>query len=707
MATSIQQQGSKKSGEERDSSKSEKIKHNQDMSSKLSEKFPKISITTNISSSFLKPSSTFFKSSSSSASVPSPQRSVSSSFTISSSSARYSSPLGSASSSLSPSEKSRSQQRSSSSVFNTISESSSSPPRSSISLFSSFYKSKSRPSRSSLSFLSSFRESSPSPPRSNSSSLSSSSPPRSTSSLTKRGPPTSTLNLSNLPSSRLRSNHPNPVLNLSSPQKLNAWSSSPPRSISASSLETHSSFQIGNTAQDFGLTTDLQTVSMEINLIHREERTENSVDIINSFEDSDYAMEPMDSDDHMEVVEDIAGDRIQHDRSSFSFNHTYPEQGFPCAQRQYSESLGIISHTGPLHPSYATPEARLRTFREWPPALKQRPQDLADAGFYYIGLSDQVKCFYCDGGLRNWQPEDDPWMEHARWFSKCVFVRLRKGDEYIKECLESRPPDSTQESVPESREVTEEDIRSVMSETLVRQVLSMGIDHSRVKMAIKKQLEDYGAGFDTPENLINAAFAVQRSQERRVTREHNYPSGAVLGGRRSFDEVTSRHWEEGLNQLGDTTEDEDEIPMSFTSLPTGVNLSRSAIRPSTSSLPTPPAPKSSTSAPQTPASPAKSEAAPNSSSEATSSQPPVLPASSSQPSVLPGSSSGLEKEESLEDENARLKEQRTCKVCMDGEVGVVFLPCGHLICCVSCAPSLKDCPVCRCGIQGTVRTFLS
>ena len=51
----------------------------------------------------------------------------------------------------------------------------------------------------------------------------------------------------------------------------------------------------------------------------------------------------------------------------------------------------------------------------------------------------------------------------------------------------------------------------------------------RVKMAIKKQLEDYGAGFDTPENLINAAFAVQRSQERRVTREHNYPSGAVLG----------------------------------------------------------------------------------------------------------------------------------------------------------------------------------
>merc|ERR1719244_790460 len=62
---------------------------------------------------------------------------------------------------------------------------------------------------------------------------------------------------------------------------------------------------------------------------------------------------------------------------------------------------------------------------------------------------------------------------------------------------------------------------------------------------------------------------------------------------------------------------------------------------------------------------------------------------------------------SLQDENARLKEQRTCKICMDGEVGVVFLPCGHLCCCVNCAPSLKDCPVCRSTIQGTVRTFLS
>ena len=65
-------------------------------------------------------------------------------------------------------------------------------------------------------------------------------------------------------------------------------------------------------------------------------------------------------------------------------------------------------------------------------------------------------------------------------------------------------------------------------------VLSMGIDASRVKMAIKNQvtskftsmpalefiqiifqLESSGNAFESAEHLINAAFSVQREQERR------------------------------------------------------------------------------------------------------------------------------------------------------------------------------------------------
>ena len=53
------------------------------------------------------------------------------------------------------------------------------------------------------------------------------------------------------------------------------------------------------------------------------------------------------------------------------------------------EDIGIIRHSGPANAKYSTVEARKRTFREWPPALRQQPDELSEAGFFYIGLSDQ------------------------------------------------------------------------------------------------------------------------------------------------------------------------------------------------------------------------------------------------------------------------------------------------------------------------------
>jgi hypothetical protein len=48
-----------------------------------------------------------------------------------------------------------------------------------------------------------------------------------------------------------------------------------------------------------------------------------------------------------------------------------------------------------------------------------------------LGIDDQVRCFTCDGGLRRWDPDDDPWTEHCRWFPTCSFARRMKGDELI------------------------------------------------------------------------------------------------------------------------------------------------------------------------------------------------------------------------------------------------------------------------------------
>lgn len=96
--------------------------------------------------------------------------------------------------------------------------------------------------------------------------------------------------------------------------------------------------------------------------------------------------------------------------------------------------LGIQTHKGPRQADYATVESRLRTYSNWPIDLIQTPEMLSEAGFYYVGTGDQVRCFHCDGGLRHWDPQDEPWVEHARWFPTCAFLRIVKGAEFVKTC---------------------------------------------------------------------------------------------------------------------------------------------------------------------------------------------------------------------------------------------------------------------------------
>nr|XP_032837245.1 tumor susceptibility gene 101 protein-like [Petromyzon marinus] len=61
---------------------------------------------------------------------------------------------------------------------------------------------------------------------------------------------------------------------------------------------------------------------------------------------------------------------------------------------------------------------------------------------------------------------------------------------------------------------------------------------------------------------------------------------------------------------------------------------------------------------------------------------------------------------STEEELRRLQDRHTCKVCMDNEVSVVFVPCGHLVACQECASSLAICPICRAAVREAVRTFM-
>ena len=84
-------------------------------------------------------------------------------------------------------------------------------------------------------------------------------------------------------------------------------------------------------------------------------------------------------------------------------------------------------------PDYSTYDGRLLSFRNWPSYLPLKPDDLAEAGLYYTGRGDAVICFKCREGLKQWEPSDDPWIEHAVWYPECEFVRAEKGQNFIDE----------------------------------------------------------------------------------------------------------------------------------------------------------------------------------------------------------------------------------------------------------------------------------
>ncbi|XP_063361874.1 E3 ubiquitin-protein ligase XIAP-like [Cydia amplana] len=51
------------------------------------------------------------------------------------------------------------------------------------------------------------------------------------------------------------------------------------------------------------------------------------------------------------------------------------------------------------YPHYETLDSRLKSYKHWPPSLPTKPEELAEAGFFYTGTGDRTQCFFCGGGL--------------------------------------------------------------------------------------------------------------------------------------------------------------------------------------------------------------------------------------------------------------------------------------------------------------------
>ncbi|XP_027622538.1 E3 ubiquitin-protein ligase MYLIP isoform X3 [Tupaia chinensis] len=88
--------------------------------------------------------------------------------------------------------------------------------------------------------------------------------------------------------------------------------------------------------------------------------------------------------------------------------------------------------------------------------------------------------------------------------------------------------------------------------------------------------------------------------------------------------------------------------------------------------------------------------------------PPSSPLKSSEGTMNCSSCEGLscQQTRALQEKLRKLKEAMLCMVCCEEEINSTFCPCGHTVCCESCATQLQSCPVCRSHVEHVQHVYL-
>ena len=78
----------------------------------------------------------------------------------------------------------------------------------------------------------------------------------------------------------------------------------------------------------------------------------------------------------------------------------------------------------------------------WSSNLYAQAESLAEAGLYYQGPGDRVKCAFCLRILKNWAINDHPLLEHKRHYPDCAYVNNWTAESVFKKLLDHVIPKS-------------------------------------------------------------------------------------------------------------------------------------------------------------------------------------------------------------------------------------------------------------------------
>nr|BDT62997.1 MAG: baculoviral IAP repeat-containing protein [Trachysalambria curvirostris nimavirus] len=432
-------------------------------------------------------------------------------------------------------------------------------------------------------------------------------------------------------------------------------------------------------------------------------------------------------------------------------------------------AIGLPQYSGPKRRDFITTESRMGSFVGWPERVSQRPTDLAEAGFFYCGLSDHVRCFHCGNGLRNWEEDDIPWNEHATYYPECNFVLLKKGQDFIDKVRREKPPyaliaPAVKPTINKYAATTvlgsgsaahwslsDHDLDRLMDLDTVRHVLAMGFPTHIVRAVLRDRVKETGMPYFNTQPYIEAVLQKLEEEFRRSplyieclseTQDvHNTPRRAsedttgtsptpppqtppiimtsdLLPDLPPEEEMTRNIETSNTNAKLGTAHEQPQEPQTSTSTTTpDVSSGTEDMEIDETGRGVTPTGRVIT---QADVAISMAEEVPRS----PSSGPPLSLGSygkveegagnvvPDQPSSLGvrdcgGALSSPQSSDKLADELERIRDSRMCKVCMGTEMDVVFLPCAHMIACANCAAALVQCPICRKDIRYTIKPIVS
>ncbi|UJR32812.1 hypothetical protein I4U23_020274 [Adineta vaga] len=327
--------------------------------------------------------------------------------------------------------------------------------------------------------------------------------------------------------------------------------------------------------------------------------------------------------------------------------------------RLHSNHIVCIS---PCHASYANIISRRETFSIWDEELMPSADDLVKAGFFYTGTKSAVICFYCNGSLQNWKKNDNPLIEHVKWYPHCLYAKQLAGCElYDKIRREQNSREEVTNSLMSTNSSTTNNMKLYIPDegTLSRlvaaridlpisqQLLKQNFKQSVIKRCWEDQLRLKQDDFISDCDLYIACIILQKQIEH-------------INGDKTKIIIPSIKIKEIENNEQSNTQVLQQLPLPTSSSSTSI-LSN------------------------------------------TSNQTSATSENSSMQSVTSTNESSTTEDTMLETTNAV---NNPCISCNKEEKRLACIPCGHLALCVSCSRTHRTCPTCRRSIEAFVRIYI-